>query len=78
MPNVLERHQWRKYGGAFALMYLGDSAGLLYVTGNPSIIYVGNRFELAARKKEKQIWDDLIKNGNPCPPGNQHTGSVRR
>lgn len=25
------------------------------------------RFEVSARKKEKQILDDLKKNGNPCP-----------
>lgn len=65
--EVEHNYQWRKYGGAFALLYLGDSAGLFYLTGNPDLAYPLNRFEISAQKKERQILDDIKKNGNPCP-----------
>ncbi len=65
--EVEHAHQWRKYGGAFGLLYLGDSAGVFYASGNPALAYPMNRFEVSARKKEKQILDDMEKNGNPCP-----------
>jgi hypothetical protein len=65
--EVEHAYQWRKYGGAFGLLYLGDSAAVFYITGNPDLAYPLNRFELSAQKKEKQILDDINKNGNPCP-----------
>ncbi len=65
--EVEHAYQWKKYGSAFGLLYLGDSAGVLYITRNPELAYSLNRFELSAQKKEKQILDDMDKNGNPCP-----------
>lgn len=65
--EVEHNYQWRRYTTAFALLYLGDSVGVFYSTGIASLAYPLNRFEVSARKKEKQILDDMEKNGNPCP-----------
>ena len=64
--EVEHAYQWNKYS-AFGLLYLGDSVGVFYATGRTEFAYELNRFEISARKKEKQILDDIAKNGNPCP-----------
>jgi hypothetical protein len=65
--------QWRKYGAAFGVLYLGDSVKVGATTAIISPLATGdaayklNSYEMAATKKEKEILADLDKNGNPCP-----------